>query len=55
MRNAAPWLILVCLAGCTPGATLWPPSQVARDVAAIHAGMEQVRTSADRMAARQEP
>ena len=59
MRNAAPWLILLCLTGCAlraaPGTALWPDPQVARDVAAIRAGMDQARTGADRMAAQGDP
>ena len=61
MRNTALLLILLCLAGCAFGALsgsddgwgggLWPDRQVARDVAAIHLGMDQVRAEANAMAA----
>ena len=65
MRIVAPLLILLCLAGCAlpatlgsggdPGVGVWPDQQVARDVAAIRAGMEQARADADGIAARREP
>ncbi|MDE2582245.1 MAG: hypothetical protein KGL52_11470 [Rhodospirillales bacterium] len=67
MRIAArllilPCLLLPCLAGCTPplsldgvGAGIWPDRQVTRDVAAIRAGMEQVRRGEDRMAETRNP
>ena len=58
MRKSGWLLILLCLTGCaapyaSPGeAGVWPDRQVMRDVAAIRAGMEQVRGASSDIAAR---
>ena len=63
MRITAALLILLCLAACAHRAEpdggndlgLWPNSQITRDVAAISAGMNHARATADSMAARRGP